>query len=140
MIDLIGFWASGMVTYAHTEDEGIYFDPDGTGFITWSNPFVVTFDTFTWSLEKGLLSLAGGKRLVFYHDALSDERPSEVILKNVAVKRVKCHSLDDDEVEALVFPDNSSIFPNQVLGFICTDIRGLEHYTDYLEYLTDKHK
>jgi hypothetical protein len=31
LIDLIGFWSSGIVTYAHTEDEGIYFGPDGTG-------------------------------------------------------------------------------------------------------------
>lgn len=137
MNDLLGFWTKGMVTYVHSEDEGIYFDSDGTGFITWSNPFVVTFDTFSWTLDNGLLSLTGGKSLVFYHDALSEECLSQVYAKNVAVERVNWGLMhDEEEFEALVFPKSSDIFPDQALGFVCGDIRGLETYADFLEYLT----
>jgi len=126
-----------MITYVHSEDEGIYFDSDGTGFITWSNPFVVTFDTFSWTLDNGFLSLTGGKCLVFYHDALSEESLSQVYAKNIAVERVNWGLMHDEEgFEALVFPKSSDIFPDQALGFICGDIRGLETYTDFLEYLT----
>lgn len=140
IIDLLGFWTKDMVTRVHSEDEGIYFDHDGTGFITLSNPFVVTFDTFSWTLDNELLSVIGVKRLVFYHDALSEEYPSQVYAQNVAIERVNWGLMhDEEEYEALVFPKSSDIFPDQALGFICEDIRGLESYEDFLKYLTNSH-
>lgn len=121
-----------MITYAHSEDEGIYFDPDGTGFVMWSNPFVMTIDTFSWSLENGFLSMTGRKLFLYYHDALSEEHSSKVLAKNISIRRIKCNSLDGDEIEALLFPNTSFIFPNRVLGFMCKDIRGLEPYSEFM--------
>lgn len=139
MIDLIGFWTSGIVTYAHTEDEGIYFDPDGTGFITWSNLFVATFDTFTWSIDKGLLSLKGIRKYILYHGDVSDARPSEINECSLMVKRIKSKSLDDDIIDSLVFPETSDLFTKKVLGLICDDIWGIEHFNDLKKILSGDH-
>ncbi|WP_201317579.1 hypothetical protein [Paenibacillus sp. EPM92] len=132
MTDLIGFWTSGMITRAHTEDHGICFNPEGTGFVTWSNLFVENFDTFTWSLDNKCLSLVGITRYVFYHEKLQEVSPSEINERDIQIVRTKYKSLDDEEIDTLAFPK----YPERVFGFICNDIWGIEHYNELQNILT----
>ena len=132
MTDLIGFWASGMITPIRMEDHGICFNPEGIGFLTWSNFFVETFDTFTWSLNKDRLSLVGVTKYVFYHGKLQEAYQSEINERGIQVVRTKYKSLDDDDIDALAFPK----YPERVFGFMCKDIWGIEHYNDLQDILS----
>jgi hypothetical protein len=132
MTDLIGFWTSGMITRAHTEDHGICFNPKGTGFFTWSNLFVETFDTFNWTLDKDRLSLVGISRYVFYHEKLQEVSPSSINERDIQIVRTKCKSLDDDEIDTLSFPT----YPERIFGFICKDIWDIDHYNELQDILT----
>lgn len=136
LLDLIGFWTKGMITHVHSEDEGIYFDPNGTGFITWSNPFVETFNTFTWSLVNDCLAMTGIKKIIIYHGKVQEISSSELNESSLLVRRIKCKSLDDDLIDSLVFTKTSDMFSEKILGFICKDIWGIEHYCGLKEFLS----
>ncbi|WP_080833711.1 hypothetical protein [Cohnella massiliensis] len=137
MNDLLGFWTKGMVTYVHSEDEGIYFDPDGLGFIMWSNPFIATFDSFIWCMDdKGYLNLVGAKKYVYYHGGVQEIRPSEVNEPAMLIKRIRCESLDGEVIDALVFPKSCNILSERLLGFICKDIWSIDFYCDFKKLLS----
>lgn len=111
------------------EEEGIYFAPDGTGFITWSNLFVQIFDTFTWSIDDGHLSLSGNQKYILYHGKISVVSPSDIGEYRILVERVSSESLDDDEIDALVFPESFHMFTVRRLGFVCRNIWNIEFYS-----------
>lgn len=138
LVDLIGFWTRGVITYAHTEDEGIYFDPDGTGFISWSNLFVETFDTFTWSMNDGHLFLSGCQKYVMYHGKTAEMRPTDIGDCSTLVKRIKSKSLDEDDIDTLIFPKSCNLLSEKRLGFVCENIWGIKCYSELEEMLKER--